>query len=147
DIEFRGEIYRWSKHHEWEKFRDLPLKTTQKFELAMWPDDAGDRAKLQSQGWKLTPPLEMSLDNFGRYPRYFRDSRAEFTVAKGQNVRLRSGWFSERDVCYLACGKPVITQETGFSKKIRSGEGLFAFSRMDEILAAIDAINGDYEKH
>src|SRR5512132_3776402 len=86
----------------------------------------------------------MSLDIFGRYPAYFRRSRAEFTVAKDQNVRLRSGWFSERDVCYLASGKPVVTQDTGFSNVLPTGAGLFACRRMDEVLAAIDRINSDY---
>ena len=147
DVKYNGETYRWSKHHEWEKFMDLPRRTKQPFELAMMPDDVADREKLQSHGWRLVPPLEMSLDIFGRYPEYFRRSRGEFTVAKDQNVRLRSGWFSERDVCYLASGKPVITQDTGFSNIIRTGEGLFAFLTMDQVLGALDAINSDYERH
>jgi glycosyltransferase involved in cell wall biosynthesis len=89
----------------------------------------------------------MSLDVFGDYPAYFRRSRAEFTVAKDQNVRLRSGWFSERDACYLACGKPVVAQDTGFSNVLPTGEGLFAFTTIDEALAAIDKINSDYQRH
>jgi hypothetical protein len=89
----------------------------------------------------------MSLNVFDDYPDYFRRSRAEFTVAKDQNVRLRSGWFSERDVCYLASGKPVVAQDTGFSNFLPTGEGLFAFNTMDEALAAIDAINSDYRRH
>jgi glycosyltransferase involved in cell wall biosynthesis len=89
----------------------------------------------------------MSLNVFGDYPAYLRRSRAEFTVAKDQNVRLRSGWFSERDACYLACGKPVVAQDTGFSNVLPTGEGLFAFTTMEEALDAIDAINGDYQRH
>jgi hypothetical protein len=89
----------------------------------------------------------MSLDVFGAYRKYFRKSRAEFTVAKDQNVRLRSGWFSERDACYLATGKPVVAQDTGFSNILPTGEGLFAFQTMDEILDAIERINTDYRKH
>ena len=89
----------------------------------------------------------MSLDIFGAYPDYFRRSRAEFTVAKDMNVRLRSGWFSERDACYLACGKPVIAQDTGFGNILPTGEGLFSFRTIDEALAAIDQINGDYRRH
>jgi hypothetical protein len=68
-------------------------------------------------------------------------------VAKDQNVRLRSGWFSERSACYLAAGRPVITQDTGFGTVLPTGEGLFAFNTMDEILAAFDAIESDYERH
>ena len=74
---------------------------------------------------KLLPPFRMSLDVFGEYPAYFRRSRAEFTVAKDMNVRLRSGWFSERDACYLASGKPVVAQDTGFGNILPTGEGLF----------------------
>jgi hypothetical protein len=104
DVEYNGEIYHWSKHHEWEKFLDLPRYTSQPFELGMLPDDPADRQRLEAHGWQLVAPFQMSLDVFGDYPAYFRRSRAEFTVAKDMNVRLRSGWFSERDACYLACG-------------------------------------------
>jgi hypothetical protein len=147
DVEYNGEVYHWSKHHEWEKFLDLPRRTAQPLELAMMPDDPADRERLQAHDWQLVSPFKMSLDIFGDYPAYFRQSRAEFTVAKDQNVRLRSGWFSERDACYLACGKPVIAQDTGFSNILPTGEGLFAFTSMAEVLAAIDAINGDYRRH
>jgi glycosyltransferase involved in cell wall biosynthesis len=68
-------------------------------------------------------------------------------VAKDLNVRLRSGWFSERSACYLAAGRPVITQDTGFGKILPTGEGLFAFQSMDEIVAAFEAVNADYERH
>jgi hypothetical protein len=125
---------------------NLPSRTSQRFQVAMMPDEKEDRARLEAHGWRLVPPLQMSLDVFGAYPDFFRRSRAEFTVAKDQNVRLRSGWFSERDVCYLASGKPVIAQDTGFGSVLPTGEGLFAFRTMDEVLAAIDAINGDYQR-
>jgi hypothetical protein len=147
DVEYQGEVYRWSKHHEWERFCDLARRTTQEFELALKIDDAADADRLQSHGWRVVCPFVMSLDVFGEYPAYIRRSRAEFTVAKDQNVRLRSGWFSERDACYLASGKPVIAQDTGFGSILPTGEGLFAFSTTDEALAAIDSINGDYARH
>jgi hypothetical protein len=147
DLEFRGEVYRWSKHVEWERFADLPSRTRQEFLLAMSPDDEGDRRLLESNGWRLTPPLEMSLDVFGAYPRFIQGSRAEFTVAKDQNVRLRSGWFSERDACYLASGKPVVAQDTGFGNVLPTGEGLFAFSTVDEAVSAVEEINADYDRH
>ncbi len=67
-------------------------------------------------------------------------------MAKDQNVRLRSGWFSERDACYLATGKPVIAQSTGFENFLPTGEGLFAFRTMDDVLAAVDSVESDYEK-
>lgn len=147
DVTFNGQVYRWSKHYEWEKFLDLPRHTTQPFELAVFPDDPADRERLCAHGWKLVSPFQMSLDVFGGYPAYIRKSRAEFTVAKDQNVRLRSGWFSERDACYLASGKPVVAQDTGFGNILPTGEGLFACSTMDEALEAIAAINTDYRRH
>ena len=147
DVEYNGEVYRWSKHYEWEKFLDLPRQTSQLFELALMTQDPTDRDLLRAHGWRLVSPVPMSLDIFGDYPAYFRRSRAEFTVAKDQNVRLRSGWFSERDICYLACGKPVVAQDTGFSDILPTGEGLFAFTTTDEALAAIDIINADYRRH
>ena len=63
------------------------------------------------------------------------------------NVRLRSGWFSERDACYLASGKPVVAQDTGFGNVLPTGQGLFSFSTLDEAVAAIEEINGDYRRH
>jgi hypothetical protein len=147
DVEYNGEIYYWSKHHEWEKFLTLPRRTAQPFELAVMPEQPGDCERLTVHGWRLVSPLGMSLDIFGAYMAYFRQSRAELTVAKDQNVRLRSGWFGERDACYLACGKPVVAQDTGFSNVLPTGEGLFAFTTMDEALAAIEAINADYRRH
>ena len=147
DVEHAGETYRWSKHHEWERFIDLPRRVDQPFEVALNVDGPEDRARLEAHGWQIVSPLEMSLDIFGAYPEFIRRSRAEWTVAKDQNVRLRSGWFSERDACYLASGKPVIAQDTGFGNILPTGEGLFSFNTMDEVLAAIDAINSDYEHH
>ena len=146
DVTYAGQVYHWSKHHEWEKFMDLPRHTPQPFEMAL-NAGAEDRQRLEAHGWRLTSPLQLSLDVFGAYPEFFRHSRGEFTVAKDQNIRLRSGWFSERDVCYLASGKPVIAQETGFSRVLPTGEGLFAFTTMEDVLRAVEAINGDYPRH
>jgi hypothetical protein len=101
---------------------------------------------LRNNGWKIVDGLNMSLDPWP-YHDYICDSAAEFTVAKDMNVRLQSGWFSERSACYLAAGRPVITQDTGFGRVLPTGQGLFAFRTMDDILAAIDAINSDYERH
>jgi hypothetical protein len=81
------------------------------------------------------------------YRQYITHSRGEFTVAKDQNVRLRSGWFSERSAQYLAAGRPVITQETGFSNALPTGQGLFGFSTLEEVLAAVEEINRDYAQH
>ncbi len=144
DVSWNGDTYRWSKHHEFLKFLDLPQRRPAvRFDLCLNVDEPEDRALLESRGFRLSSPLRLSLDPFG-YPDFFRRSRAEWTVAKDQNVRLQSGWFSERDACYLASGKPVIAQSTGFERFLATGEGLFAFRTLDEILAAVDRIESDY---
>jgi hypothetical protein len=145
-IEFEGEVYHWSKHLEFLKFLDLPHRTDQTFELALSHCHPSARERLQRKGWLVRDGLEVSRDP-DTYRAYIARSRGEFTVAKDQNVRLRSGWFSERSASYLAAGRPVITQETGFSNVLPSGEGLFGFLTMDEILAAVEAINSDYERN
>ncbi len=148
DVVFRGETYFWSKHHEFLKFIDLPKRLRQRLELAMGLTniDPAVRRMLRSHGWRLIDAHPFTMDPWP-YRDYVLASRGEFTVAKDQNVRLRSGWFSERSACYLAAGRPVITQDTGFDKFIPTGEGLFAFNTMDDILTAFEAISSDYARH
>jgi hypothetical protein len=146
DVTLNGELYRWSKHLEFMKFLDLPSRTSQTLELALAGCNEDDRRMLEQQGWRIRDASEVS-DDIDTYRRYIGGSRAEFTVAKDQNVRLRSGWFSDRSATYLAAGRPVVTQDTGFGNVLPTGRGLFGFSTMDEAVAAIDAINTDYEGH
>jgi hypothetical protein len=148
DIEFESQTYRWSKHHEFLKFVDLPQRTDQSIELATGLANLNpeERNLLESKGWRLRDAHPFTTDPW-RYRDYVRSSRGEFTVAKDLHIRLRSGWFSERSACYLAAGRPVVTQDTGFGKVLPTGEGLFAFNTIDEILAAFEAINSDYERH
>jgi hypothetical protein len=147
-VQWNGEAYHWSKHLEFTKFLELPARTNQRFELALSRSSRteDDLKLLETNGWKVRDSLVFSYD-VDAYRDYIVSSRGEFTVAKDQNIRLRSGWFSERSAQYLASGRPVIMQDTGFSNVLPTGEGLFAFSNMDEILAAVDRINSDYERH
>jgi len=115
------------------------------FEPAMRVN-GGDRALLEERGWRLLDPVEKS-GTVESYREFIRSSRAEFTVAKDQNVRLRSGWFSDRSACYLAAGRPVITQETGFRSILPCGKGLFGFETIEEAEAAVDAVESDYAGH
>jgi hypothetical protein len=164
DVKFAGETYHWSKHHEFLRFMDLPKRIDQPIELALnlaepktiqhgrgavvaalgLPPDA--RSLLETNGWQLSDTRTFTTDPW-HYRDYVQSSRGEFTVARDLNVRLRSGWFSERSACYLAAGRPVITQDTGFATVLPTGEGLFAFDTMEEILTAFDAINSDYDRH
>lgn len=144
DLELGGETYRWSKHHEFLKFLELPARTGAQFELALsrCPDD--ERAMLQARGFGVSKALDFTLDP-DEYRRFIRRSLGEFTVAKDQNVRLRSGWFSDRSATYLAAGRPVITQDTGFGDVLPTGQGLFAFKDLDEIEVAVRRVSADHE--
>jgi hypothetical protein len=146
DMVFQGEIYHWSKHLNFLTVADLPRQTSQELELGVEIDNPAELEIFQRSGWILTDPLLISQD-FTAYQNYICQSRGEFTVAKDVVARTKSGWFSDRSACYLAAGKPVVTQETGFSKFIPTGRGLFAFSTVDEALAALETINHDYRAH
>jgi len=162
DVEWKGDSYTWSKHHEFLKFIKLPTRVKEPLELALalkgnWEDsantwvplyqeDAEALHLLKSHGWSLANAMTMSKDIIP-YRNYILGSRGEFTVAKDQNVRLRSGWFSDRSACYLAAGRPVLTQDTGFGNILPTGEGLFAFTTMGEIIEAFNAIGSDYSRH
>ena len=146
DVTFEGEIYTWSKHHEFLKVISLPGRVAQGFELALGRYDDDDRRLLERHGWRVRSALDVSTDPTS-YRDYVRRSRGEFTVAKDQNVRLRTGWFSERSATYLASGRPVIQQDTGFGNAFPTGEGVFGFADLDGAVAAVDEINGDYGRH
>jgi hypothetical protein len=146
DIEWRKDMYLWSKSLEFLKFVDAPVQSGEPFELATDIKDKATHALFERNRWRLFPPHDLSAD-YDSYRDYIRNSKGEFTVAKDQYVRLRTGWFSDRSACYLAAGRPVITQETGFTKYYGGKEGLFAFESMEEIVDAVAAINADYAKH
>ena len=162
DLVWNGETYTWSKHHGFLKVVDLPRRTGEPLELALsvqghkgdggngWvpahEEDAEAIRLLTCHGWRISDAMSLSKDILP-YRDYIMASRGEFTVAKDQYARPRSGWFSDRSACYLAAGRPVITQDTGFGKFLPVGEGLFAFDSMEQILAAFAAINSDYERH
>jgi hypothetical protein len=145
-IRYQGDVYHWSKHLEFMKVIELPQRTAQSFELALASCADHDRALLEAHGWRVQPAEQVAALP-DTYRRYIATSRGEFTVAKDQNIRFRSGWFSDRSVTYLAAGRPVINQETGFSKFIPTGAGLFSFTNLDEVLGAVEAINAAWAKH
>ena len=146
DITWRGEKYLWSKSREFLRFLAAPKKAGETFELATNIPDAKTRAKFLRNGWRFHSPLQLSVD-YWLYRDYVRRSRGEFTVAKDQYVRLNTGWFSDRSASYLAAGRPVIIQQSGFTQHYGNDGGLFAFSSIKEIVEAVKAINADYAKH
>jgi hypothetical protein len=146
DITWRGERWFWSKDREFERFLELPRSSGRSLELALACEDEAVLARLRAHGWIVSDALKLTR-SLEEYRSFIARSRAEFTVAKDQNVRLRSGWFSDRSACYLACGHPVITQDTGFGEIIPTGEGLFAFQTMQDILDAMALIDADLAHH
>jgi len=146
EVTLEGNVYHWSKHLEFEKFLDLPARTGRQFELALSRCSESDRQRLIQHGWHVRDALSFSMD-LDAYRCCIAASRGEFTVAKDQNVRLRTGWFSDRSATYLAAGRPVITQDTGFGSAVPTGEGLFAFSNSEDVECALTAIEADYARH
>jgi len=146
DISWRGQKYLWSKSREFLRFAAAPKKAGETFELATNINHAATRKKFERNGWRLRCPLQMSVD-YWLYRDYIQRSKGEFTVAKDQYVRLNTGWFSDRSACYLAAARPVIIQETGFTKNYGGNAGLLAFRSLGEIAEAVKKINADYPKH
>jgi len=146
-IEQDGVFY-GQKAHSLREFMDLPTRTSEKFmpALAIHPAEKKDLEALASNGWQLLDPAQVAATP-QRYREFIQGSKAEFGIAKSGYVASRCGWFSDRSVCYLASGRPVIAQETGFNRFLPVGAGLFAFTNTDEALAAINAMNDDYAAH
>jgi hypothetical protein len=146
DLTYQGETLRWRKRTEWLRCLELPVRTAAAFEVAMNVDSvAGDSALLAAHGWRVVDPLSVSTDPWC-YRDYLCGSRGEFTVVKDMYVRLRSGWFSDRSACYLAAGRPVVEQDTGFGDVLSLGPGLYAFRTVEEAVNAVRMIEADYER-
>ncbi|PWT85867.1 MAG: hypothetical protein C5B58_02385 [Acidobacteria bacterium] len=146
DITWRGSKYLFSKSREFLRFINAPKESGETFELASDIENDNTRRRFARSGWRLRCPFRMSV-HYWLYRNYIQRSKGEFTVAKDQYVRLKTGWFSDRSACYLASGRPVIVQETGFTKTYGGEAGLISFRSLDEIVDAVEAINGDYARH
>lgn len=146
-IEFNGKHY-GQKAHSLRQFLRLPTLTEERFLLALSIDPAEhkDLASLKENGWGLLDPAQVASTPKS-YQEFIQGSKAEFGVAKSGYAVSNCAWFSDRSVCYLASGRPVIAQETGFSAHLPTGAGLFAFQDEQGALKAIDSMRGSYEKH
>jgi hypothetical protein len=130
------------KADSFEQFLDLPSRIDGTLELALGSSSA-PREELRSRGWQLVNPLEITRDLW-TYQDYIKRSTAEFSVAKQGYVTTNSGWFSERSACYLASGRPVVLQDTGFSRFLPGGFGLHSFHDIASAVAAIESIMSHY---
>jgi len=146
-ITHNGQFY-GQKAHSLREYVSLPRRTDERFLLAMGihPEERGDLELLNENGWRLLDPGEVA-GTPPAYQRFIQRSKAEFGIAKSGYVAARCGWFSDRSVCYLASGRPVIAQQTGFSRFLPTGEGLLPFESIDDVLAAIEAIRSNYDRH
>jgi len=144
-----GETYENTKRFAFLEYTELPRLTSQPVELALFlrrDRDMEERGLLENRGWRIRHSRDVSATP-EMYQAYIQSSRGEFSCAKPSCIRLQAGWVSDRSICYLASGKPVVVQHTGPSEFLPNGEGLFRFSTVQEAARAMDAINADYEWH
>jgi len=143
------ETYENTKRVAFLEFAELPRLTNERLELALFlkrDRDLKERGLMESQGWRIHHSREVAVTP-EMYQAYIHQSRGEFSCAKRSCIRLEAGWVSDRSVCYLASGKPVVVQHTGPSAFLPNGEGMFRFSTLKEAADALAAINADYERH
>jgi hypothetical protein len=142
------ELYDNTKRAAFLRFAELPHITNQALELALYlcDGDAEDRRALECQGWRVRYSLEVSRTP-EMYQLYIQRSRGELSCAKPSCMKFQNAWISDRTLCYLASGKPVVVQNTGPSSFLPNGEGMFRFSTLGEAADALGTINADYERH
>ena len=144
-----GRVFSISKRDGYLPFIDLPVRTARTFELAVRfkpTDESGDRESLVEHGWNLVDPWEV-VASPADYQAYIAESRAEISCAKPIFRDLKTGWFSDRSACYLASGRPVLAQDTGFSERLPTGKGLVTFRTLDEAVAGVAEIDARYPEH
>jgi hypothetical protein len=143
-----GGLHYGQKAHALRPLIGLPRRTRTRFVLALAidPDETRDLEALKANGWERADPSAVASTPCA-YRDFVRGSRAEFGLAKSGYAISRCGWFSDRSVCYLASGRPVIAQDTGFDRYLPVGEGLFSFASADDVLAALEELSTAYERH
>jgi hypothetical protein len=147
-VDGRKVLYDNNKRVSYLAFAGLPGRTSQPVELAVYwaANDAEDQQTMQRHGWRLRRSVEVS-GTPELYRSYIQRSRGEISCVKPSCVKLQNGWVSDRSLCYLASGKPVVMQSTGPNPYLPLGEGIFEFSTVDDAAEALATINADYEKH
>jgi hypothetical protein len=146
-VEFQGQHY-GQKAHSLRAFFPLPRHTDEKLApaLAIHPKETADLEALVENGWTILDPARVA-GTPGNYRDFIQASKGEFGIAKSGYVLSGCGWFSDRSVCYLASGRPVIAQDTGFTRWLPTGEGVIPFTTMEDAVSAIESMNRDYPRH
>jgi hypothetical protein len=144
-------LYQNDKSVSFLQFVDLPSRTSSELELALYwkgpgRPDAADRRLLERQGWRLPHVLDVAASP-DAYRAYIRSSRGEFSCVKPSCIAFQNAWVSDRSLCYLASGKPVVVQNTGPSSVLPDGEGFLRFSAVEEAAEALATIEAGYERH
>jgi glycosyltransferase involved in cell wall biosynthesis len=142
-VQWGGRSY-GQKDASFERFMDLPGRVGAPLEVAVAGDAPRDR--LRAAGWAVADAHAVTAD-FETYRGHIQRSRGEWSVCKQVFVGMRTGWFSDSSAAYLAAGRPVVLEDTGFGQVLPTGEGLFAVRDVDEAAAAIEAIESDYPRH
>jgi hypothetical protein len=144
----RDGVHYGQKVHSLRKLIELPRRSQERFVLAMpaHAEEHVDLDALEDQGWELVDPALVAATP-DSYRAFIGGSLAEIGIVKSGYVASRCGWFSDRSACYLASGRPVVAQETGFSQFLPAGEGLLAFEDVDGAVAAVEDVRGDYHRH
>jgi hypothetical protein len=146
DVEFAGRRYLSSKAPEWEKVINLPARTSWQMTLAMQGMPEADRGRFEARGWEFRDP-ELGTIDCQAFAEMVRKSAGEFSVAKQVYAQLPSGWFSDRSAAYLASGRPVVAQATGFERWLPTGSGLFAFRSKSDAVDALDCVASNPLEH
>jgi hypothetical protein len=146
-VEHDGVLY-GQKAHSVRELLDIPARTRARLDvaLAVHPAEEPDLAALRAAGWRLRDPAVLA-GTVDAYRDFVQTSTGELGLAKSGYVHARCGWFSDRSTCYLASGRPVVAQDTGFDRYLPTGEGLLAFSDADSAGAGMDAVLADYPRH
>jgi hypothetical protein len=144
-----GEVIDNTKRSSFLPYLPAARRADVTIELAVAPDDLEDDAQLlRDHGWSVSDPAGVAATPSG-YRAYIERSRGEFSCAKPAYVALDTGWISDRTVCYLATGRPVILQHTGPCRLLdeAEGEGVFRFRDPVQAVAALRAVERDHAGH
>jgi hypothetical protein len=146
-VEWRGRSY-GQRAHSVRRLLDMPALTDERLlpAFAIDPGEAADLEALEAHGWEIADPATQA-GTPDAYARFVAGSKGEIAIAKAGYVDARCGWFSDRSACYLASGRPVVAQDTGFGDWLPAGEGILRYSTAEEAGRCLDAVAGEYERH
>ncbi|HSR57566.1 MAG TPA: hypothetical protein VLL57_05225, partial [Candidatus Binataceae bacterium] len=149
ELYYQGRTLGASKRLAYMRYLDLPVRARRSFELAAnvgAKDPVGDRDTLTTWGWRVADPHQVAATPEA-YRDYLRASRAEIQCPKPLFRELKTGWVSDRSVCYMALGRPVLAEETGFSRHLPTGRGILTFGDINEAVEGVAEIDGNYTMH